>query len=110
MTFERGDIVMLPFPFSDLTRAKNRPVLVLSPPDVYGDFIGLAKTSRSHHTNLVAVTPLDYVTAPLPEDTWIRADKVFSFNDSLVVKVVSRVKEALIEQTLDILCHTVGKP
>lgn len=79
MIFDRGDIVMLPFPFSDLSRAKSRPVLALSSPDAYGDFIGLAMTSRNQHTHLVEVTASDYVSTPLPKATWIRADKVFSF-------------------------------
>ena len=42
--FERGDLVLIPFPFSDLSAAKKRPVLLLTRPDVYGDFIALAVT------------------------------------------------------------------
>lgn len=43
--FERGDLVLIPFPFSDLSAAKKRPVLLLTRPDAYGDFIVLAGTS-----------------------------------------------------------------
>jgi hypothetical protein len=28
--FERGDLVLIPFPFSDLSAAKKRPVLALT--------------------------------------------------------------------------------
>ena len=31
--FERGDLVLIPFPFSDLSAAKKRPVLLLTRPD-----------------------------------------------------------------------------
>jgi mRNA interferase MazF len=43
--FERGDLVLIPFPFSDLSPAKRRPVLLLTRPDAYGDFVALAVTS-----------------------------------------------------------------
>lgn len=31
--FERGDLLLVPFPFSDLSAAKRRPVLALTAPD-----------------------------------------------------------------------------
>jgi len=37
--FDAGDLVLLPFPFSDLTSAKCRPVLMLTAPDAQGDFL-----------------------------------------------------------------------
>ena len=35
--FERGDLLLVPFPFTDLSAAKRRPVLALTAPDSYGD-------------------------------------------------------------------------
>lgn len=45
MTCRPGDLVLIPFPYSDLNAAKKRPVLVLTAPDRHGDFIALAVTS-----------------------------------------------------------------
>ena len=45
--FEAGDLVLLPFPFSDLTSAKRRPVLLLTAPDAQGDFVACPVTSRA---------------------------------------------------------------
>ena len=45
MRCKPGELVAIPFPYSDLTTRKRRPVLVLSHPDDRGDFVGLAVTS-----------------------------------------------------------------
>ena len=45
MICKPGDLVGIPFPYSDLTTKKRRPVLVLTAPDRHGDFMGLAVTS-----------------------------------------------------------------
>ena len=37
--FERGELVLIPFPFSDLSVAKKRPAPLLNGPDGYRDFI-----------------------------------------------------------------------
>lgn len=36
--FEAGALVLLPFPFSDVSTEKRRPVLALTSPDEYGDY------------------------------------------------------------------------
>lgn len=46
MTFERGDLVLIPFPFTDLSALKRRPVLALTAADAFGDFVGVPVTSR----------------------------------------------------------------
>jgi len=45
MNVEPASIVGIPFPYTDLSTSKRRPVLVLTCPDQRGDFIGLAVTS-----------------------------------------------------------------
>jgi mRNA interferase MazF len=34
--FVKGDVVIIPFPFSDLSQSKRRPALVLTPLEVRG--------------------------------------------------------------------------
>jgi mRNA interferase MazF len=41
--FERGDLLLVPFPFTDLSAVKRRPVLAVTAADSYGDFIAIPK-------------------------------------------------------------------
>jgi mRNA-degrading endonuclease toxin of MazEF toxin-antitoxin module len=59
MMFERGDLLLVPFPFTDLSAAKRRPVLVLTAPDGYGDFVAVPVTSRQQSTNGLPLAPED---------------------------------------------------
>jgi mRNA interferase MazF len=102
--FERGDLVLIAFPFSDLSTAKKRPVLVLSRPDAYGDFVALAVTSRRQAEHGIALRPNDLVQGRLPPASWIRTDRVVTLNASLVLKAFGRVSEEVLAAALDRLC------
>ena len=51
--FVKGDVVVLPFPFSDLTEAKRRPALVLAELD--GDDRILCQITSQHFGDRYAV-------------------------------------------------------
>jgi len=55
MICKPGEIIGLPFPFSDLASLKKRPVLVLTQADYRGDFMGLAITSVLTEENAVSI-------------------------------------------------------
>ena len=60
MTFQRGDVVLVPFPFSDFSATKVRPAVVVSSGLYHNtkpDLILLAVTSQV----AAATGPLDYV-------------------------------------------------
>lgn len=56
---ERGDLVLIPYPFTDLSASKRRPVLVLVGTDAHGDFIGLPVTSRPRIEHAVPLAQPD---------------------------------------------------
>jgi mRNA interferase MazF len=105
--FERGDLVLIPFPFSDLSMTKKRPVLVLTRPDAYGDFIALAVTSRPQASHGMPLGSGDLVSGILPLASWIRTDRVVTLNASLIIKAFGRVSEAVVAMATERLCAFV---
>ena len=104
MTLDAGTLAILPVPFSDLTTIKRRPVLLLTAPDSYGDFIGMAVTSQPGHANNMASLPSMMASGTLPKASFIRTDKVVSLNQSLIVKAIGKVTESLLLQAVRRLC------
>ncbi len=107
--FDRGDLILIPFPFSDLSAAKKRPVIAVTSPDAYGDFIALAVTSRPQTDHGIAVTPADLTDGSLPLSSWIRTDRVVTLNASLVVKRIGRISKVVVTAALTRLCAFVGE-
>ena len=108
--FERGDHLLVPFPFRDLSATKRRPVLALTGPDAYGDFIALPVTSRPQAENGVPITSADLMRGSLPAPSWIRTDRIVTLNASLVIKVVGRVAENVVASAVHRFCAHIGYP
>lgn len=94
MAFEPGTLVLLPFPYSDLSATKKRPVLMLTQPDALGDFIGMPLTSKPQ-----AAPALQLNAGPLPAGgmlpltSWVKTDTVFSLCESQIIKPLGQVTD-----------------
>lgn len=106
--FERGDLLLVPFPFSDLSASKRRPVLALTTPDGYGDFVAMPVTSRPQTEHAVSLTVKDLVHGTLPAPSWIRTDKIVTLNASLVIKSFGRVSDEVIARAVSQFCAFIG--
>ena len=106
--FERGDLLLVPFPFSDLSATKRRPVLALTGPDSYGDFIALPVTSRPQADYGVPLNATDMVRGVLPAPSWIRIDRIVTLNASLVVKTIGRVTDDVLAEAVQRFCAHIG--
>jgi mRNA interferase MazF len=108
MTCSPGDLVLIPFPFSDLETAKRRPVLALTCPDRHGDFVGLALTSVPQSPPNIRIDTSHLSDGSLPKVSWVRVDKVFTIDHRLALKRLGRLNQTTLEQILDALCEQVG--
>ena len=102
---ERGELLLVPFPFSDLSATKRWPVLALIGPDTYGNFIAMPVTSRPHHTNAMAISAAEITGGSLPVASWARTDRVVTLNSALVPKSIARVNDLVAMAAIGQLCE-----
>ena len=90
----KGDVVVLPFPFSDLSGAKRRPALVVA--DWGGEDVMLCQiTSRSRSDGFeVPLYNSDFERGGLPVASNIRPNKIFTADVSTIVSVAGHVSDA----------------
>lgn len=70
---DAGDVVLVRFPFTNLSTSKKRPALVISPSDftgLFGDVVVLALTSQPQTDGPARL--LRWEQAGLPKPTWVK--------------------------------------
>ena len=105
--FMKGDVVVVPFPFSDLTQAKRRPALVLSA--LEGDDLILCQiTSQYTRDNYaISLTDKDFQTGSLKQPSNVRPNRIFTADSHIVLYRVGGLRveklNEIIEKVIDII-------
>ncbi|MFO7996357.1 MAG: type II toxin-antitoxin system PemK/MazF family toxin [Dehalococcoidia bacterium] len=105
--FVKGDVVVVPFPFSDLTRARRRPALVLA--ELEGDDLILCQiTSRQIGDRYaISVEESDFASGTLRHKSNIRPNRIFTADRHIVLYHVGHLKPdkigGVIERIADVL-------
>ena len=105
--YDAGDLLLVPFPFTDLSSNKLRPVLALTAPDAQGDFTACPVTSRNRWTIARPLLPTDMISGSLPRASWVRTDHVVTLHLDLVVKKFGSVTETYRSGIVDDLCRVL---
>jgi len=105
---KRSDIVQIPFPFSDLAHQKRRPVLLLTAPDSFGDFLAVAVTSQAGHEDAILLQDDDLIEGRLPKTSWLRATRLFSLNQDAVIVTLGSLKPEAFERIHGKICEQLG--
>jgi mRNA interferase MazF len=92
--YHRGDVVLLPFPFTDLSATRTRPAVVVSVPEftqAAGDFM-VAMITSVRHTTVYDYELQDWQAARLLRPSWVRA-KLATLDPALVRHQPGRLSE-----------------
>ncbi|WP_153720736.1 type II toxin-antitoxin system PemK/MazF family toxin [Sporosarcina cascadiensis] len=99
--YKQGNIVLVPVPFSDLKKQKQRPVLIISS-DSYNelaeDIVVLAITSKIKDLAYsVVIESKDLTEGKLKVTSEIRTDKIYTLSKSIVRKKFGQVNTEVLE-------------
>lgn len=104
--YKQGDVVLVPFPFTDLTATKQRPALVISNDNLNArnsDAVLLAITSQIPATlqpEEFLIPAVDQRDCGLPKSSLIKLTKVITLHQSLVVKRLGALPTSTLAQVL----------
>ena len=103
----KGDVVVLPFPFSDLSASKKRPALVIA--TLEGEDLILCQITsqlRQDKYSIVLINS-DFKQGNLKVESNIRPNKLFTADKSLIQYKIGSIKDKKLKEVVDSICNII---
>jgi mRNA interferase MazF len=103
--FVKGDIVVLPFPYTDFSSVKKRPAIVIA--NLKGNNVILAQitTNQRNDEDIIPLAKKDFASGSLNLDSFIIASLVFTADASRIEYKAGKLKQEKIKEVQDKLCE-----
>jgi len=107
--FIKGDVVVIPFPFSDLTQNKRRPALVISA--LEGDDVILCQiTSRTIRDNYaILLEDKDFKTGELKQSSNVRPNRIFTADSHIILYKAGNLTVNRLNEVIDKIVEIIRK-
>jgi PemK-like, MazF-like toxin of type II toxin-antitoxin system len=107
--FVKGDVVVVPFPFRDLTLSKRRPALVLA--DLAGDDLVLCQVTSQSVCDKYSVELLDsdFDFGGLNKPSNVRPNRLFTADCHIVLYKTGSLKKEKTDGVIDVLIGILRK-
>jgi len=103
----KGDVVVVPFPFTDLSAAKRRPALVIAV--LPGDDVILCQITSQTVRDAFAISlrETDFASGSLKKASNIRPNRLFTANRALIVTAVGRINHTALRSVIEAIVRIV---
>jgi mRNA interferase MazF len=95
-----GDVVLVPFPFSDLSRSKLRPAVVLAEVGRDDYLLCQVTSNRYADSNAIELKENSFAQGSLQRVSYARPGKLFTANAKLMVARVGALKPAVKKEVI----------
>lgn len=94
----KGDVVVSPFPFSDLSASKKRPAVVVA--NLIGDDDIIAQITSVDRTDnySISLEIKDFKNGKLPHNSMIRPNKLFIADKSIISYTAGSINDKKIKE------------
>src|SRR3989344_9396208 len=98
--FIKGDIVVIPFPFSDLSEVKKRPAFVVN--SLEGNDVILCQITSQTIKDKYSISILknDFVVGNLSVNSNIRPNRIFTADKNIILYKVGNLKETKTKEVI----------
>jgi mRNA interferase MazF len=99
--FVKGDVVVVPFPFSDLSQSKRRPALIITPLEGNDNILCQITSTNIKDNYAISVEDIDFDSGDLKQTSNIRPNRLFTADTQIILYRVGRIKKEKLTQVVE---------
>ena len=99
--FVKGDVVVIPFPFSDLSQSKRRPALVVAPPEENDAILCQITSKAIKDKYAISIDEADFESGSLRQAGNIRPNRLFTGDNHIILYRVGVIKKDKLAQAIE---------
>ena len=101
----KGDVIVLPFPYTDLSSVKKRPALVIAILKGNNIILSQITTIKRDDEDLINLTKKDFSSGFLKHDSFIMVSLIFTADSSRIEYKIGKLKQEKIKEIENKLCE-----
>ena len=105
--FVKGDVVVVPFPFSDLSQSKRRPALVITPLEGTDAILCQITSKTIKDKYAIPINDTDFSSGSLRQPGNIRPNRLFTADSHIILYRVGSIKleklAEIVEKVIEII-------
>jgi mRNA interferase MazF len=107
--FVKGDVVITPFPFSNLKSMIKRPALVIA--GLKGEDVILCQITSKDHPDpyQILLNINDFSEGGLNINSFIKPSIIFTTRTSIILYKIGKINKNKIKEVKDLLCEIIKK-
>jgi mRNA interferase MazF len=107
--FVRGDVVVVPFPFSDLSQSKRRPALVVASLEGNDAILCQITSKTIKDAYCIPIDDSDFASGNLKQSGNIRPNRIFTADNNIILYRIGSIKKEKLAQVVEKIIEIISK-
>ncbi len=99
--FVKGDVVVVPFPFSDLSQSKRRPALLIAPLEGNDAILCQITSKAVKDTYAISINDADFSSGSLKQPGNIRPNRLFTADSHIILYRIGIIEKDKLNQVIE---------
>jgi mRNA interferase MazF len=105
----KGDIVVLPFPFADLTETKRRPAMIVARADANVVILCQVTSQIVNDPDAIQLDLSDFESGSLKKRSYVRPTRIFSADERVIFYQAGHLKAEKTSQVIERIVETLRR-